>query len=420
MKACFFKLTPRVFVCFISVTVGFNGWVGSVQAKELYVQPSINIQTEYDSNKRLITDDLNPGLDPSSYGLISKFGAKIGARSDDYEVALANQFIVNRYTSDFDLDSEDIRLDLTSNYALTERSQFELNGGFIYDTTLTSELDETGSGIVQDNLRRKQWTITPTWNYALSGTQMIQASYTHIDVEYDQSEIGSFSNYTVDNVSASFQKQWTPLFSNFLSVSAMFFEAPESGSGNVKTSQDITEYSISIGGNYQILPTWSASFSGGSRFNNTKQTTSFGNISLPTTSSDVQGLIFSVGIDKTFESGNANIRFSRSTNPQGQGQLQVRDNFEASFNHKLSQRLQLSIRGSLNDISISGEEDNSNARTYYNISPSIRWLADKQASFTLGYRYRSQSFESNDRDAVSNSVSLNFNYQWDKLTTQRY
>lgn len=421
MKACFFKLTPRVFVCFISVSVGFIGWVGSVQAKELYVQPSINIQTEYDSNKRLITDASNPGLDPSSYGLISKFGAKIGARSDNYEVALANQFIINSYKSDFDLDSEDIRLDLTSNYDFNERSQFGVNGNFIYDTTLTSELDGTGTGIVQDNIRRQQWSVTPTWSYALSDTQMIQTSYMHLETEYDESSLGTFTNYTIDNVSASFQQQWTPLFSNFLSVSAMFFEVPESGSEIVKTSQDITEYSISIGGNYQILPTWSASFSGGSRFANTKQTTRIENTSFQqTTSSDVQGFIFSVGVDKTFESGSANFTFSRSTNPQGQGELQVRDNLNAYFIHKFNRRLQFNLRGSLNDISVSGNDNSSRARTYYDVKPSIRWLFDRQASLTVGYRYRKQTFDISNQSAESNAVSLNFYYQWDKLTTQRY
>ena len=421
MKACFFKLTPGAFVCLISVTVGFTGWAESVKAKELYIQPSINIQTEYDSNKRLKTDGSTPGIDPSSYGLISKVGAKIGARSDDYEVALNNQFIDNRYISDLDLNSENFKLDLSSNYAFNERSQFELNGNYTYDTTLTSALTGTGSGIVQNNLRRKLWTITPTWNYTLSDTQTIQASYTHTDVQYAKSNIGSFSNYTVDNVSASFQQQWTPRLSNFLSLTGMSFKVPATGNGLIKTSRDITQYSISLGMNYQILPTWSASFSGGSRFNNTKQTLRIENTAFEqTTSTDVQGLIFSVTVDKTFEAGNANISFSRSTNPQGQGQLQVRDNLVASINHKFSQRLQLSVRGSLNDISISGNSQSSRARTYYNISPSIRWLVDKQASLTLGYRYRAQSFKRNNNSAVSNSVSLNFNYQWDKLITQRY
>ncbi len=202
MKHSFFKLIPKNSTCLLlSLAVGSIGLVETVTAKEIYFQPAINIQTEYDNNKRLRTEEILPGIEPSSYGVITKVNADVGVRSDRYDIALKNQFIVNRYESDLDLDSEDVKFNLTSGYRLTQKSRVGLTASFISDTTLTSELDGAGSGVVvQDNVRRQQWSITPNWSYSFSDMQMFQASYMHSEVEYDNLELEIFSDYTVDNV----------------------------------------------------------------------------------------------------------------------------------------------------------------------------------------------------------------------------
>jgi len=425
MRYSFFNKPSKLYLFLVLI-----GIVNIVQAKEIYFKPSISIQTEYDDNKRLRADSFDV-IDLSAYGVISRVNANIGVRSDRYDVAVDNQFILNRYESDFDLDSDDFNFNLTSNYQLTEKHRFGLSASFKRDTTLTSELDDSGlgTGLVQDNVIHKQWSIAPTWSYSLSNTQSIQASYEHSEHMYEESELGSFVDYTVDMFSTSFSQQWTPLWSNFLSFSAMSFKIPESGEGISESSIETTEYSINIGTQYQISPTWSASATVGERFTTTETTfqqpsfnpfTNTLTFDKETTSNDVQGFIFSFELNKQFEAGSANLSYSRSTNPQGQGELQVRDSVAASFNHNFTQKLKLSLNGSLNKTTISGEEDDNNGRTYFDIRPSIRWAFDKQVSLTAGYRYRAQSYESNDDEASSNSVSLNFNYRWDKVSTQEY
>jgi len=399
--------------------------VDLVSAKEIYFNPSVNIQTEYDDNKRLSSEN-SSRIDTSAYGVITKVNAKVGMRSDRYNIAVDNQIILNRYKSDYDLDSEDFNFNFISNYQLTEKHQFGLNADFRQDTTLTSELDETGggTGLVQENIKHKQWSVEPSWSYSLSNTQYIQASYMHAEHNYEESELGSFINYTIDNFSTSFTQQWTPLLSNFISLSAMSFKIPEIGEGVFESSRETTEYSINIGAQYQISPTWSTTLTVGERFTKTEQTQKFNFNTLRfeevITSNDVRGFIFSFNLEKQFEAGTASLSYSRSTSPQGQGHLQVSDNLVANLVHKLTQKLQLSLNSSFNDISTSGSEDDGNARTYFNIKPSIRWVIDKQASLTAGYRYRSQAFGDRDDKAISNSVTLNFNYHWDKVSTQKY
>jgi len=424
----FFKKTD-LSACPIFLLIVSLIWAESVKAKELYFQPSFNVITEYDSNKRLRTKKNQPGIDRSSYGIITRVGAKLGARSNRYNIKLDNQFILNRYASDLDLDSEDFNFNLTSSYNLTEKSQFGVSASYKRDTTLTSELDGTGSGIVQDNIQRRLWSVSPYWSYSFSNTHSFQASYSHSETDYNQSDVGTFSDYTVDNFSVNFRQQWTPLFSSFINGSAMLFSVPEIDSsirtvGGVIRSeieQDVTEYSITVGGEYQFLPTWSASFSVGPRFNTTESTTTIPNTTFEQSSStDTTAFIYSVGIDKTFETGKASVNYSRSTNPQGQGRLQVRDLVDISYEYRVNQKVQLNLTARFNDISTSGDVDDGNARTYYGARPSVRWSINEQARLVLFYQYRAQKFDRDDETAVSNSVGLNFNYQWDKIATQKY
>jgi hypothetical protein len=426
---------------FLSFLISSILWPSSLKAKEIYLQPSISFQMEYDDNKRLKTNRFD-NIDTSAFGFITRAAAKVGVRSDRYEIALNNQVIINRYISDFDLDSDDFNINLKAGYSFTERSRFGFSGSYTRNTTLSSELDSDnsdGTGLVQDNITRHKWSVSPDWSYVLSEKQTLQASYSHSEISYGESELGSFVDYNIDLGSLSINQQWTSLFSSFISVSAMYYEVPsmngsfdlnQNGSdfdgfkGVFEGSQEITEYSATVGAEYQISQTWSANAHVGVRFTNTEATRknffNDGSISDVPTSSDTQGLVYSVGVNKQFETGEASLVYSRSTSAQGDGRLQVRDSFKAHYGYEFSRKLQLSLDGSIDNSSSATNGDASNDRVYYRVRPSIRWAFDRQASLTAGYQYRRQKYEGSDDAAVSNAVFLTFSYRWDKLSTQRY
>jgi len=418
---------------YIAVFLLSTGWVGVAQAREIYIQPSINIETKYDDNIRLISDKIDglDGIDKPAYGVITRANAKIGVRSDRYDVALNNQVVINRYSSDFDLDSEDFFINFTSNFDATEKNRFSLIGDYKQDTTLTSELDGTGTGRVFDNPIREQWSVSPSWTYLLSDTQLLQANYRHSDISYEESGSSNFSDYTIDLFTLSYSQQWLPVLRNFFNVSVMYFDVPEIKNNVILDSKivildskrETLEYSIDAGVEYQISPTWFASLTAGGRFTNTDITTS-ANRAVPTekvkTSDSTQGMIFSFSIDKQFETGHAEINYSRSTNPQGDGRLELLDRFGVNFNHRFSHNLRFSLMGDISVRSNSGSKDLDDDRTNYRVRPTISWLFNKNTRLTGGYQYRRQEFERNDSVAESNAFFLNFNYQWDKLATQRY
>lgn len=406
---------------YIAVFLVSTWWVGAAQAKEIYIQPSINITTKYDDNIKLRVDRFD-AVDKSAYGVITRANAKVGVRSNRYDIALDSQVVINRYSSDFDLDSEDFYVNFSSSFDATEKSRLSLSGNYKQVTTLTSELDEngTGTGLVEDNPIREEWSVSPNWTYFLSNTQFLQANYSHTEISYEESEVSTFFDYSIDRLSLSYSKQWLPLLRNFFNVSAMYFEVPD-------IQRETTEYSIDTGVEYQISPTWFASLTVGGRFTNTDITfdqPAIVNGAFTTEevnlSDNVQGMIFSFNIDKQFEAGNAGVDYSRSTNAQGDGRLQLLDRFGARFNYRFTHKLRFSLTGSVSVASNAGTDEQGNDRTNYRISPTISWLFNRNTRLSGGYQYRRQEYERNDDLAESNSFFLTFNYQWDKLATRRY
>lgn len=443
-------------------------------AEEWYVQPSFSIRTEYDDNKRLLTDSFvrslrerGDNVDLSAYGIITTAEAKAGVRSENFDVFFKGKVAVKKYFSDFDFDSEDFFLDLNSNYLINQQNSVGFSASYNQESTLTAELDDTG--LTQDNVPRTTWKISPYWTYNFSETKFLQASYLHQEVSYEQSNTTRFTDYIYDVVSLTFTHQWNEKLTNSATASWFKVKYP-----SLKREED--QYSINGTLDYKFSETWSASVSGGVQYTQTEvegrppqplgraqvlddnriflngRIISSEGISL-TNSSDVFGFtfadasieetppfsdsqtafVFSFGTEKQFEAGNIAASYSRSTSPTGFGSLRTVDRFTVDYLHKITRQLHFLLNGQVH-ITKSTLNENSSGfsnqdRTYYTVTPTLRWQFNRQLSLSGGYRYRRQEFEttnttanvnSTERVAESNAVFFTLKYQWDKFTTQEF
>jgi hypothetical protein len=283
------------------------------------------------------------------------------------------------------------------------------------------------TGLVQENVPRESWSIAPNWTFNLSEYNYIQANYRHNEVRYKESTFNRFFDFVTDSASLTFVHQWSEVLQNSLTFSALYFDVPEIG-------RESDEYTISIGMEYRISETWKTNMSVGGRFTHTDSTFQTPVLinGLPviangtlvtqevTTSDDAQGLIFSFSTDKQFENGRFAASYSRSTTPQGNGNLQSFDRFVLNYEQKLSRHLTFNLNGGVNVTSASSDVSDNNDRTYYYVNTNLRWRFNRHVSISGGYRYRIQEFESSGRKAVSNAVFFSVNYQWDKFSTQNY
>ncbi len=427
-------------------SAGFS--VGAV-ADEWYIQPSFSLRTEYDDNKRLFTDTFlrslrgkkgDVGID--SYGIITTADVKTGVRSDNYDVFFKGKVDVKKFFSDLDLDHENFFLDFKSSYNFDARNTFSLSAAYNQESTLTAGLDVTG---VLENIPRWTWTVSPDWMFLLSEDKYIQANYSHTDVSYGESLTSRYTDYTYDSVSLTFFHQWNAKLQNYASVGWSRFEQSA-----IEFRAD--EVTINTGLNYNFSETWSVSLMGGLRFtqtdglqivdNATQQPVAILgadgsllgitsrtviNRSLQPFSDSQTGLVFTVSSEKQFEKGNASISYSRSTSPTGSDGLRTVDRFSFDSLYKITQHLHFLLNGAVHMTKSTANTQITRDRTYYTVTPQLRWQFNRQLSLSGGYRYRRQEYEPGENStsnitstAESNTVFITLKYQWDKFSTQEF
>ncbi len=437
------------------------GFSVSAVADEWYIQPSFSLRTEYDDNKRLFTDTFlrslreqrgEVGID--SYGIITTADVKTGVRSDNYDVFFKGKVAVKKFFSDLDLDHENFFLDFKSSYNFDARNTFSLSAAYNQESTLTAGLDVTG---ILENIPRWTWTVSPDWMFLLSEDKYIQANYSHTDVSYGESLTSRYTDYTYDSVSLTFFHQWNAKLQNYASVGWSRFEQSD-------VNLQVDEVTINTGLNYSFSETWTASIMGGLRFTQTDgfkavisenliatNLPSFGangrfringNLfeeidgtvflvgsqgALQAFSDEQTGLVFTVNTEKQFEKGNASISYSRSTSPSGSEGLRTVDRFSFDSLYKITQHLHFLLNGAIHMTKSTENTQISRDRTYYTVTPQLRWQFNRQLSLSGGYRYRRQEYEPGKNStssitstAESNAVFITLKYQWDKFSTQEF
>jgi len=444
-------------------------------AEEYYIKPSFSLRTEYDDNKQLTYESAvrkaakqGINVDTSAYGIITSAEARAGVRSENYDVFFKGRLDVKKYFSDRDFDTEDFFLDLDARYDLDARNTFGFTAGYDRESTLTSELDVTGQ--TQDNVPRTTWSISPEWQHNISETKYIQVNYSHREVFYEEEDIITadntsrnrrYTDYTYDIVSLSFYHQWNDQLLNYMTAGWSRFAVPED-------NNETDEYTVQVGLEYDISETWSASLMGGGRYtltelgavngpeppgivgildeNNRLIGTDIVDPDARPAFSDSQlGLVFSFGTKKQFETGNIGASYSRSTSPTGNGNLQTVDRFDVIYLYKITQHLHFLLDGGIRITKATADENStrdSRDRTYYSVSPSLRWQFNRQLSLSGGYRYRRQERDIVDDDdtatanniqntenivqntiedtAQSHTIFLTLKYQWDAFTKQDF
>ena len=435
-----------------------TGFSVNAVAEEWYIQPSFSLRTEYDDNKRLFTDTflskLRKGVGIDAYGIITTADVKTGVRSDNYDVFFKGKVAVKKFFSDLDLDHENFFLDFKSSYNLDARNTFGFTAGYNQESTLTAGLDVTG---ILENIPRWTWTVSPDWMFLLSEDKYLQANYSHTDVSYGESQTSRYTDYTYDSVSLTFFHQWNAKLQNYATVGWSRFEQPE-------VDLQVDEVTINTGLNYSFSETWTASIMGGLRFTQTDGVkivdsealvpTNFfsngpdgdavvngrrvriidgrvfdvvGNRRLQPFSDSQTGLVFTVSTEKQFEKGDASISYSRSTSPSGSEGLRTVDRFSFDSLYKITQHLHFLLNGAIHMTKSTENTQISRDRTYYSVTPQLRWQFNRQLSLSGGYRYRRQEYEPGENStsnitstAESNAVFITLKYQWDKFSTQEF
>lgn len=382
-------------------------------AREWYFQPSAHFATLYNDNVRLFADNnRNQSINKEALGFLSSVNANMGVRSDNYNIGLNAAGAINRYISDFNLNSDNVFLNATSIFKVTEKNEFGLKGQYSRDTTLRSQVDTTG--LVQQNIMRTKLSITPEWTYALSNLTSIRTEYTHADISYgEQDQTGNientrntFSDYTLDSPSIELSHQWNESLKYHITLGALIINTPA-------VNSTTNYYDSNVGIDYRFSETWTGSVEVGV-YRNDSESDQEG----ITQKTNAIGPLFLVKTRKTFETSAIEAGYSRAAAVRGVGGISLTDTSFLKYSQKLSDRYEIAFHANYSDLQ--GISNNSNAFSTYSAGASTSWFISPQIDMTLSYRYLLRERASTNTTADSNAFFLYLNYNWDTFSTSNF
>jgi hypothetical protein len=403
----------------------------SVQAAEWSVEPRISARSGYNDNIRLTTAshdsvweaDVTPAV---KFGVSRENQGLFG----NADVSIRRFYGGSGYNSSSLLDREDYHFKVNS-YQQTERNNFGANIEVTRDSTLDSELIQTGQ-VIPNRATRMSTILNPSWTRTINEQTRLDLDYQFNRVEYSD-EVGQSNlvNYDYNSVSASLLHQFTPLTQGTLSTSFSRY-LPE-------TNLNSDTYSIQAGLTRNHTETLSTSWLAGWR--ETKSDTlvptlecfligtypncPIGIIQTGTTKDEVKnnGSVYAASITKTLERGSLGASLTRMATPSGQGELLDTTRLALTGEHRFTELLRANLtaeyykRDTIVNASGTGNPETNN-RNYFRIRPSITWQWQRQWLLTGEYQY-AQDENTNGDTATQNAVYLTLTYRPTKIFTSR-
>lgn len=170
------RLTLSAVIMFMSSSV--------VMSAEWAFEPSVTMSATHSDNFRLST------AAESASGMILHPKIRLSKRTEATEIQLSGHTRSVRYDNSR-FDSDEIMLDFGSSFENTERSTFKFNAGFSRKPVITTEEEDSGRFEIEQD--RDRISFSPSWEYKLSSSSLLQVSYSGQDVDYNDST--SFTSY---------------------------------------------------------------------------------------------------------------------------------------------------------------------------------------------------------------------------------
>ena len=355
-------------------------------AADMTLVPSVRLTFEYDDNISFSRSDVRDDL-------ILVVSPEI-ALSNNYERLMLNLSAlgrISRYLENNELDDEYYKISLGGNYIATEKMRLGVNLSQSRDTTLDSELTETG--ILTTRQNRDNTGVSFKVSYALSDLSNLDLGYSFQDVNYE-------SYGSVDYRGESIYLNYKRNLKN--AKDAISFRPYYSQNESVVNTVD--NLGFSAGYVHPFNETWSSSVNLGARHTTTNYYTF---------EDKKWGMSGNISLDKKGINWNSNFQLSRELSYSSYGVPVETDRLNVSYNNRISERLSSGISGSIYFTKSEGYYSNQDT-VYYVFSPRVQYKLGSNLFFSLSYTYsNSQNRLLIDNQGVDKNVfrlSLSYSY----------
>jgi hypothetical protein len=370
----------------------------NVQAAEWSLSGGLNPSLEYDDNifmrESNKVGDYHASMIPT---------LKLAYETDNAEASLSTGYVMDRYHTSSYLDNDDPFFKLNTAYK-TQRSTWGLGLNFSESSSRNDAADDTGD--FETNSTSTTKSISPSFSYQLTERDSLSLSTSYSEKTYSTTD---FSDSKNRSVSSHWQHQFTERFNGGVSLSA----SNNKSTGLLELTDDDT-YNLSLTSNYNISEIWSIDGSIGINHLNSQQTNLLG----ATDKTKSTGPSSSINVSYKTDINQANLSISRSISPSSTGDVNEQDKVSVGWSRSLNERLTAGIRGSYQETS-SAIDNDSNDRENISISPSINWQYSPDSTFSLSYNYRQQKESALNTNVSSHAIMLTFNYNWHGINVSR-
>ncbi len=365
-----------------------------VLSAETSLLTTIRLKEEYNSN--ILFTESKANDDFISYVIPS---LKLKYATEILNLSALADWNAMFYWNNSDLNTINQRYGLESSYRLTERWSVSADGRFVKDTTLDSQLDETGS--VGKRQNRYRYNADGGVAYAMSERTEVGADYAFQKTDYQRK---SSVDTTYQTISVYYQHK----LQNEKDTISIF---PKFGWGD---SDDFDAYnsSLNLRWEHPFSETLDTSILVGVRNTSVDYKDDRGN------TTDWGG-IADMWLRKKGEVTTGLLGFSNDLRTRSNGEIINVSRLYTNIDHRLSRRFGLGFRGNIyysNLIEDSPENDDD--RWYFDVSPSAFYRLTEDHLLRLLYSFNQQTEldrkgnPKKDRHRIWLQLTFNFPKTW--------
>jgi hypothetical protein len=363
------------------------------RSAEWSVESSVSARGLYDSNIALTTGPHNSvtggSLAPKvTFGYDTELATVSGSGTVD----------VQRY-SESGLDTTDVLLRLAGHRKL-ERASYGLTLDYVKDTTLESELRETGQ--VVGRKQRRSFNLSPDALWQVSERTDATVGFRYSDVRYQDASAGGYVDYRYPAVFSTLLYRLSPRdeVTGRLSLSRYDPSTPS-----------LPHNDTTLKGEYTVL------------FSETQRGAfSLGIAHL--SGAALQGggtnrIVGRASISQSFENGSLGFSLSQEINPTGSGSLAQVDRAAIELVTQLRETISLYLAGAIYRTRFVASAPNSSNSEYYQLASRLTWDLARDWSLAAGYSYQNLKYFATPSAATGNTVYVTLAYRWPRQSASR-
>ena len=362
---------------------------GAAFAADVTLTPSLSLRGEYNDN----IDFSRTNKQDDYIGTVSP-GLTFGYATDVLDFGARATVDVVRYMDQTNQDNERQNYGLDASYRMFERLSIRANGSYVKDTTLDTELQETG--LVERRSDRERYGGGGGLSFQISEVADIGIDYSYTRTDYDLIDYTDSKRHSVS----------LPLNYSFNNRLDTFTLRPYYRNLEDSDETKIDDYGLSLGLAHTFTETLKGSATAGVRYTEREEQPSG-------RSDDDWGGTADVSLDKSWQTASASLGYSLDLDYTAEGELIEVDRFSLSTSKMLTSRFSVLLSGSLYFTKSIGTPRNTDRR-YYEVTPSLNYMITENHSLVLAYIYSNEHDKmlTNDQDRDRNMVwlTLNFNF----------